>query len=60
MNWISVKDKLPDKVGWYLTWRPGCSPDNWDPEKWINGQWRDATGVTHWLEVVGPEEMEKK
>jgi hypothetical protein len=50
-EWISIKDKLPDKDGRYLV------VENWVSDSfWIgvcslrNGKW-DTTHITHWQEL---------
>jgi len=48
-NWISVKDKLPNKDGRYLV----CieySPEWMGVSSFRKGKW-DDTNVSHWMEL---------
>lgn len=53
-EWISVKDRLPEKSGYYLIWTEhsyyliGFFSSNID-----NGKW-DWIDVTHWMPLPEP------
>ena len=47
MNWINVKDELPDDYGAYL-----CTGEDIEMEiVWFDVEdgWRDEYGITHWM-----------
>lgn len=57
MNWISVKERLPEKNGYYITWcimpnEPGLIHYN-QKSGWQNGFYNDR--VTHWAEIKPPK-----
>ena len=62
-KWISVKDRLPEKIGYYI-----CCLDNGTIKvcKWIygirNGMWDNPnwTTVTHWMPLPEPPKEDGK
>ncbi|MCP3682110.1 MAG: DUF551 domain-containing protein [bacterium] len=58
MNWISVKDKLPDKYGTYWVYRQKCNKQH--ARVW-NGTWwaYDGNEITHWAYFPEPPELIK-
>ena len=55
MKWIPI-ERPPEKDGWYITWKPGYTKDNWDIDHFVNGRFIDGHGITHWAEVAGPDD----
>lgn len=66
-EWISVKDRLPEKIGYYLCYLDNdtikvckftCGIRNdslyW---RWDNQNW---TAVTHWMQLPEPPKEESK
>ena len=58
-GWISVKDRLPERSGYYLCYKPNAVVDGLkiDVHRWrsIDGDWAGSEvgsriiGLTHWL-----------
>ena len=63
-GWISVKDKLPDRSGYYLCYKPNAGVDGLkiDVHRWrsIDGDWAGSEvgsriiGITHWMPLPEP------
>jgi len=55
-NWISVKDKLPEKGDTYLVWteNTGVETCRWFAYrgKWRGGAW--TAHITHWMPLPEP------
>lgn len=59
-EWISVKDRLPEKDGEYLAFiKAGCITICWyDGQKWLDSdgcEWAERW-VTHWAALPKPPE----
>lgn len=53
MNWISVKDSLPDGYGKYLIYREKCNKIHF--ETWNNSGWAyNNNDITHWCIPKNP------
>ena len=70
-KWVSVKERLPEKGGKYLTaFKDGCVTDNFFmaptgekfKEAHPNGKWywneTDRGGITHWMPLPTPPKEE--
>ena len=63
-NWISVKDRAPEKNGSYLCFCNTCQ--NINILQWLDGQWLFASAivvddVTHWMQLpANPNDIRKK
>ena len=63
-EWISVKDRLPEKDGYYLVVTYGViSIEEFSKEKlaWLGYDWDNAEvyemiGITHWMPLPEPPE----
>ena len=65
MEWISIKDAMPDKHEWVLVWNKNSQlafVAKWNGKYWhavANNTKLDAT--THWQKIIGPNgERNKK
>ena len=72
-RWIPVEERLPKKDGYYLTYRPGCAPEDRTVSLYFfatEGTWEGsyfvASGlncptlkVTHWQPLPAPPEKEE-
>jgi hypothetical protein len=65
MNWISVKDELPDKDEVVLVWNVfdgvalgyRCNPASWHVRPRFGAWYNTGLGVTHWMPL--PEKPER-
>lgn len=58
MEWISVKDRLPDSSGDYLTFNPTSVHSRRQVTTWYGDKWANANGyITMWTELM-PEPPE--
>ena len=59
-EWISIDERLPETVGFYLCWREGFVPGKHLPESVLyDGIWTSMTqtniqDVTHWMPLPQP------
>jgi hypothetical protein len=63
-NWISIKDELPDKTGWYLIFAESEQPGKpfinmafFNGKKFIGlvDVWLNA--ISHWMPLPGPPDV---
>ena len=69
MEWISVEDRLPEKIKStelkrYLVCRmgdnySGIDVELWSTDYWANGDW-GANPVTHWMELPEPPDADER
>lgn len=57
-EWISVKDRLPEKKGIYVVLSKTCNIVYYDCLNWTGEAWECAFGskVTHWMPLPEPPE----
>ena len=62
-EWISVNDRLPDGIGYYVTYAPGYygisimewrTPELTDVLQWWADEWSPTSTVTHWMPLPEP------
>jgi len=55
IHWISVKERLPEESGFYLTWLiNGNCNDHGEVQRWKRDQWSIGV-VTHWAFITKPK-----
>jgi hypothetical protein len=58
-KWLSVKDKLPEKTGEYLTWNGvGVNQDYYAPDLKYNNGFNNPYPITHWMPLPEPPKGE--
>lgn len=50
-NWISTKDKLPEKYGIYLVITDFCHNDVYDMAKFDEEGWHKASEILYWMPI---------
>ena len=61
-KWISVKDRLPEKNGWYLVmikWADEATTLYFFDNSWYDEE-DEVYSVTHWMPLPMPPKEEKK
>lgn len=55
-RWIPVSERLPEKVGAYLTYRSNGITiiEHWDNIRDSDYLWKDCYSVTHWQPLPSP------
>lgn len=59
-GWISVKDRLPEKKGDYLTYNTdGIVWPHWYDNGWVDDLGYKMKSVTHWMSLPEPPKEER-